>query len=288
MRVALSALALVALAAPAHATPSGDLEAARKSFREHDWQQTIRLATDLIYPKEKLGSPDDLVEAHVLLGASDFELGDPDTARAEFTKALEIERDRELTHTVFSDGVVKLFDDTKADLERRDREREQAENQANLQQKVETYLQNSHLYEAHPYYVNFVPFGAGQFQNHKRLRGVLLAVGESVTLVASASIWYYLVETYGLSSSRVPIGDAQTVRTLQQFEIGTGVAFLGLWGFGVVDALIHYRPTELKKSDESLLPPELRPRKKTSLLQRIHVLPMVLPTGGGLGVSWEN
>ena len=95
MRLALSLAVIAVIAAPADATPSGDLEAARNSFREHDWDRTVKLATPLIYPDEKLGSPDDIVEAHVLLGASNFELGDPQTAHREFEKALEIERDRE-------------------------------------------------------------------------------------------------------------------------------------------------------------------------------------------------
>jgi hypothetical protein len=280
---------LAVLAVPAHATPSSDLEAARKSFREHDWRESRKVAKDLIYPHEKLGSPDDIVEAHVLVGASDFELGDPQEARDEFAKALEIERDRELTHNVFSEGVVKLFDDTKAELERKDRQREQEEKDALKQQAIETFLANAHVYEAHPYWVNFVPFGAGQFQNHQRLRGVLLASGQGLGLGTSFGIWYYLVETYGLSSSRVPNADAQTVRTLQQIEIGAGATFLGLFAFGVVDSLIHYRPNEFKKSDESVLPPELRPpKKKTSLLDRLHVVPMASRSGAGLGIGWEN
>ena len=291
MRLPLTVLLLAALAAPARGTPSSDLDDARKSFRQHDWNESKKVAKDLIYPHETLGSPDDIVEAHVLVGASDFELGDPQGAREEFTKALEIERDRELTHNVFSEGVVKLFDDTKAELDRRDQQRQQEERDAITRQKWEDYLANSHLYEAHPYIYNFVPFGAGQFQNHNNLRGILLASGEGVALGTSFGIWAYLVETYGLSSSRVPLAEAQTVRTLQQVEIGTGVAFLGLWGFGIVDALLHYRPTELVKSNDLLLPPELRPTKppkKTSLFDRLHVVPMASRSGVGLGVGWEN
>jgi hypothetical protein len=289
VRLALSIVVLTGLAVPARATPGGDLDAARKSFREHDWDRTVKLATSLIYPEESLSSPDDIVEAHVLLGASDYELGDPRTARHEFEKALEIERDRELTHNVFSDGVVKLFDDTKAELDRQDREREQEEKDAIDKQKIETFLASAHTYEAHPYFVNFVPFGAGQFQNHQTRRGVLLAIGEGATFGVSAGIWFYLVGTYGISANNVPLSQAQTVRTLQQVEIGTGVACIGLYALGVVDALLHYRPSEEKKSDESILPANLRPvKKKTSLLDRLHVVPMAARGGGGLGLALEN
>lgn len=288
MRVSLTSLVVIALAAPAGATPASDLDAARKSFREHDWDKTVKLATSLVYPHEKLGSPDDTVEAYVLLGASDFELGDPQSARDQFIKALEIERDRELTRNVFSDGVVKLFDDTKAELERQDRERERQEKDAETQQQIADILANTHVYEAHPYFVNFVPFGAGQFQNHQLRRGVLLAIGEGATFSVSAGIWFYLVGTYGISASNVPLSQAQTVRTLQQVEIGTGIAAIGLYAFGVVDALLHYRPSELKKTDESVLPDNLRPKKKTSLLDRLHVVPIAARGGGGLGVALEN
>jgi hypothetical protein len=291
VRQALSVLVVVlALAGSASATPSGDLDAARKSFRERDWDRTVKLATSLIYPSETLNSPDDLVEAHVLLGASKYELGDPATAKTEFEKALEIERDRELTHNVFSDGVVQLFDDTKAELERQDHLREQQEKDALKQQQVENFFANARLYEAHPYYINFFPFGAGQFLDHRRLRGILFASSEVATLGVSAGIWFYLVGTYGISASNVPLSQAQTVRTLQQVEIGTGIAFFGLYAFGVVDALLHYRPRAQMESDDSLLPPELRPKKpkKTSLLERIHIVPMASRTGAGLGLGWEN
>jgi hypothetical protein len=88
---------------------------------------------------------------------------------------------------------------------------------------------------------NFVPFGAGQFQNGEPVKGAVLATGESVTMTASASVFVYLMAKYGLSA-RIPDTDAGRVRVLQQIEIGTGLAFFGLYAYGVLDGLAHYRP----------------------------------------------
>jgi len=89
------------------------------------------------------------------------------------------------------------------------------------------------------------------------------------------------------------------VRALQQAEIGTGIAFLGLWVWSAIDAYRHYKPSTQVELDESLLPPELRgldgppppakrppPKKPTSLLE--HITPIITPTGVGIGLGWEN
>src|SRR6185436_4166984 len=68
-RVVCATFALVAMVATAAASPTQDLERARQSFRQHDYDSAMKLATFLLYPDEKLALPADLVEAHVILGA---------------------------------------------------------------------------------------------------------------------------------------------------------------------------------------------------------------------------
>lgn len=97
------------------------------------------------------------------------------------------------------------------------------------------------VYVRQPYFVNFVPFGAGQLQNGDRGKGYALAVGEAVTATVSASAFVYLTSKYGVSGT-VAIEDGASVRRLQQVEVGTGVAFFALYAYGVVDALRHYEP----------------------------------------------
>src|ERR671933_525609 len=95
-RAAAAVLAIALAAGVARASPSQPPARARQSFRQHDYDSAMKLATFLLYPDEKLAAPSDLVEAHVILGASNFETGHRIEAKNEFEKALQIQPDKML------------------------------------------------------------------------------------------------------------------------------------------------------------------------------------------------
>jgi hypothetical protein len=278
---ALAAFAAVlgAAAGTAAASPSQDLERLRQSFREHDYQSARVLATYLLYPDEKLAQPVDLVEAHVILGASDFETGHRAEAKLEFEKALQIQPEKTLTDMLFSEARA-----------RRDAELRKI---ADERERIRKYRESLVVVERRSFGVNFVPFGAGQFQNKQPGRGVLFATSQGVAAGISVGIFVYLAGKYGIVAN-VPPGDFPGVRQLEQVEIGAGVAFWALYTWGVVDSLLHYKPRVQVEGDDSLLPPlaeppdARKPRPKTSLGDRLHLAPMLTPHGGGIGLTWEN
>ena len=298
-----AAVAIVAAARPAAASPAQDLERARQSFREHDYDAAMKLATYLLYPDEKLALPADLVEAHVILGASNFETGHRSEAQTEFEKALQIQPDKALTDLLFSEGAIRLFDQTKADARARAERDAQLRKLADERERIRKYKESLVVVERRSFGVNFVPFGAGQFQNKQRVRGVLFAAGEGLTGAVSLGTFLYLAGKYGLNA-KVPVLDGPGVRQLQQVEIGTGIAFFAIYAWGVVDALIHYKPSVQVEGDDSLLPPlrdpadeprppaakktPLRDRRGARLWDRIHLAPIVQPGATGIGLSWEN
>lgn len=293
--VVAAVIAAAALAGEAGASPAQDLERVRQSFREHDYDEARKLATFLLYPDEKLALPADLVEAHVILGASDFETGHRAEAKLEFEKALQIQPDKALTDLLFSEGAIRLFDETKADIEARAERDAQLRKLADERERIRRYRDSLVFVERRSFGVNFVPFGAGQFQNKQPTRGVLFAAGEGLTGGISVGIFLYLAGKYGFNAA-VPLRDAPGVRTLEQVEIGTGVAFFAIYAWGVVDALLHYKPRVQIEGDDSLLPPlpdappeAKKPRPaRTSILDRLHVAPMLAPSGAGIGLLWEN
>ncbi len=278
------------------ASPAQDLEHARQSFREHDYDAAMKLTTFLLYPDEKLAQPVDLVEAHVILGASNFETGHRTEAKTEFERALQIQPDKSLTDLLFSEGAIRLFDQTKADIEARAERDAQLRKLADERERIRKYKESLVIVEQRSFGVNFVPFGAGQFQNKQRVRGVLFAAGEGVTGSISVGVFLYLAGKYGLTA-QVPVIDGPGVRLMQQVEIGTGIAFFAIYAWGVVDALLHYKPRVQIEGDDTLLPPlrDLAPdkparpaTKKTSVLEHLHLTPMIGPGSAGLGLSWEN
>ncbi|HEU4735013.1 MAG TPA: hypothetical protein VFT22_44280 [Kofleriaceae bacterium] len=293
--VVIAAAVAVAPAA-ASASPAQDLEQARQSFRQHDYDSARKLATFLLYPDEKLALPTDLVEAHVILGASNFETGHRLEAKTEFEKALQIQPDKSLTDLLFSEGAIRLFDETKADIEARAERDAQLRKIADERERIRKYKESLVVVERHSFGINFAPFGAGQFQNKQPVRGVLFAAGQGITGGLSVSIFLYLSVKYGLSA-KVPVIEADGVRQLEQIEIGSGIAFFAIYAWGVVDALLHYKPRVQIEGDDSLLPPDLAPGgakkpppppRKTSVLDRLHVRPMIAPDSAGIGLTWEN
>jgi tetratricopeptide (TPR) repeat protein len=294
--IAAIALVIAAAATEAAASPAQDLEQARQAFRQHDYDSARKLATFLLYPDEKLALPVDLVEAHVILGASNFESGHRIEAKTEFEKALQIQPDKSLTDLLFSEGAIRLFDETKADIEARAERDAQLRKLADERERIRKYKESLVVVERHSFGINFAPFGAGQFQNKQPVRGVLFAAGEGITGGISVTIFLYLSGKYGLNA-KVPPVDAQGVRQLQQLEIATGVGFFAIYAWGVVDALLHYKPRVQIEGDDSLLPPardvpsdpaKKPPARKTSALDRLHLRPMIAPTGASIGLSWEN
>lgn len=291
-----AAVTLLVATAIAHATPTQDLDRARKNFRAKDWQSVKEVSSTLLYPDVQLGRQEDVIEAHVLLGAANFELGEQQRAIDEFTKALQIDPDRSITTLMFSEGAVGLFDRTKEDVKVRLEHDAEKQRLAAQVKALEDYRKSLHIYEARPFAFNFLPFGIAQSTQNRPRAATLFAVGQGSTFVATLGIWSYLVGTYGFTSNAVAITDGPRVRRLQQIEIGSGIAFIALYALGAIDSIRHHQPRRQLQGDDSLIPAELRdPSKtkapaprKTSLLDRLQLTPMVTPDSVGIGLGWEN
>lgn len=290
-------------ATPAAATPADDFDRATQLFRAHDWQSAVPLLGAVLYPHPLLGSASQVFEAHVFLGASELELGDAQTARDEFEKALQIDADRTLTTLTFSPTAIEAFEATKTDVHARTAAEAAARTRAEASQKLRDYLKSIVVVEQHTYALNFAPFGLGQYQNGDKKKFVVLAAAEATTGATSVVIFAYLVNKYGISGTVNPkLDDPHTVLRLQQLEIGSSVAFYALYAYGVIDAVLHYQGQTRVQTDPSLLPPDLRgidpnapspPRPSPKPAPRptktsFHLGPILVPSGAGIGLAWEN
>lgn len=311
MQRALGALLVLAFAmSSAAANPSQDLDRARKAFGGGDFSSAYAMLNSLLYPAEymALSNKEDVIDAYLMLGASLYELGNRERAVAEFIKALQLDPERSILVGRFKEGVVNLFDDTKREQIRRAANDAEARKLAADRKAFDEMVKNLRFYEKHPYYVNFIPFGAGQFQNGDSGKGYFFAATQGVTLATSMGIFLYLGATYGLVAKIKDVNEAKTVRSLQQAEIISGAAFFAFYGLSIFDAIRHYKAQQLVNSSavpqqlRNLIPqrpdpadpkpdpnPTPKPKpKKTSLLDRIHVGPMASPDGVGIGLLWEN
>ena len=295
MRAALIALCL-AITSVASASSIPELDEANEAFRTHQYALAREKYNDLLYPPPpRLETKDQIVQAYVNLGVCRVIDGDIEGAKHEFEKALGLDPNWQLDPVMVTNKqAIQLFDDTKADLRNRDRDRQQKEELAKLYAAREALLKNTVIYEPHPFYLNFFPFGIGQLQNGSTRKFALIGGGEFVAAATSISIWGYLVDKYGISNTHLNVDrqTAQDIRTLQEVEVASAGVFFVIWGVGVYDSLKHYQPRRERKAEESDLPVELRDLdkqkkakpKKSSWL----ITPMITPNGAGIGVGWEN
>lgn len=286
MRYALSIVVLALAATAAHAGPLQDLERALRNFKSKQCDEAVPILKDLLYPRPQLARASELCEAHVLLGACHYETGRREEAKTEFEACLAIDPTKTLEPLIYTEGQVRLFDETRADVEaraKRDRELRELERE---RERIRQLVENTRYYETRSWAVNFAPLGAGQFQNGHRTKGIIIAAGQGVTAATSLGIFLYLAGTYGLEA-RIPLEDAASVRRLQQIEVGAGLAFFGIYAYSVVDGLLNFKPRVRTEVDPALLEElkKKRPAKKTS---SVHVGPMLLPGGAGVGLSWET
>jgi len=244
-------------------TPSQELDHARASFRENDFATALPLLNYLLYPTPRLARVEDLIEAHLLFGVCSYETGDRTIARREFEEALYLQADLELDPVLYSPGAIKFFDETRAVINERNRLDGERRTILEERDRYQRLLASLVVVEKRSYYVNFIPFGAGQFQNRQRTKGLAFAVAQGLTGATSAGIWLYLVGSYGVSGT-VPKDEAVSVRRLQQYEIVSGTACLALIAWGIVDSLVYYQPSAQRRPDESLLPPDLRRKRPTA------------------------
>lgn len=283
-------LAVVLASAPAVAGPQQDFEQARGYFRQKDCTSAVRLLKDILYPKERIGGSDPLWEARVMLGACFADDGQHDEAKSEFERALQLKPNESLDPSFYSDRARRLYDDTKADIDNRAKKDEEIRKLQEQRQALEDYRNSLRVYKQNLYAVNFTPLGFGQLQNGETLKFALFGSTELATLGTSAGIWLYLVAKYGIRSDKVAADDGPFVRRLQQIEIVSGVAFLGLYAWSVIDSLRHYEAQTRVQGDDELLDKALKDKvaPRTSLRDRVHVLPMLTSTGVGIGIGWEN
>ncbi len=234
------------------------------------------------------------LELHRLAGLSAFNMDRRDAAERHLRSALRLDPDLSLDpFRVPSPAITFLqrlreqmageLESLRRDkLERQERARRETEQRALERSEVEvlrgrvedlTRQVTVRTVEKRSLVLNFLPFGAGQFQQERTSLGVALAAGQGV--LGAASVISYLVrgtlrepveeKIYGL------VGDDVLVRTVWRLPAGrerqdqrwaiaqtsTAIGFYGLFVFGVVDALLHHQDQVVRTSIEPLPPSTL-------------------------------
>jgi tetratricopeptide (TPR) repeat protein len=269
---------LVGASGLAQASPRQELQDARATFLKGDYEKAIAIFSSLLYPTSRLAKTSEIAEAHLLLGVCFVETGKRDSAIREFEEALFLDDGLTLDESLFSKNAINVFNRSRKEILAKAKEAKERE-------ALSKALENLVVYEKHQYWVNFVPFGAGQFQNGQRSKGVAFFIGQAVSGGASLGLWSYQVFKYGFRG-QVPRDEVDTVNTLQIFQVGSSVVFYSLMAWGIVDSLYNYQHEVKRKADPALLKDygNLLESGETSSLM---IVPNASPDSAGLSVMWE-
>lgn len=286
----LAALAGALLAAApsrppaAHVTPREAFDRGRTAFGRAEYKRAIEILHPLIYPEVLLDSEGEVVQAHRMLGVAYLFQSQPDQARQEFHKLLELRPDYRFDPLMDPQQVVDAFNSVVKDEEteiasfevrRRQRDQELAEHRLRderLHPPVTTVVR----YERHSYLFNFIPFGTGQFQNGQRRKGWLFFGSETALAAISVGAFATNLALYGLNPHRkcnvlqppdanglpqacppdaVDHSQENTSSSLTRVQVVSGALFFAAAIWGAVDAVRHYQREVLLPDTASDTPP---------------------------------
>jgi tetratricopeptide (TPR) repeat protein len=285
-RIILASLFLLcSLVEIAGASPKQELQEARESFLAGEYQGSIGKLTALLYPTSRLAMASSIAEAHLLLGVSLFETGERAGAVREFEEALFLDETLSLSTSLFTTEAVKFFDETKEELRRKAKDVEETERLARKEQALNKAVENLIVIEKYRYWVNFVPFGAGQFQNGQRGKGLAFFLGEAALGGTTVALWSYQVVKYGYRGT-VPLDEVDTVNTIQVLQVGSGALFIALTAWGIYDSLTNYQYQIEREADPSIIK-ELKDALESETDNTPTIVPTATPDGAGVSLQWE-
>jgi hypothetical protein len=290
------------------APPSVEFERGRNAFGRGEYQRAIGILRPLLYPDLRLDSEGEVVQAHRMLGVANLFEGRPADAKVEFRKLLELRPEYRFDPLLdpprvvdFFNSVLKEEEDEIAALDAR-RKKQEAEVAAARQAEAERLRAASAkvvVYDQHSYVLNFIPFGAGQFQNGQRRKGWLFAGGEVALAAISVGAVITNFALFGAHPRRrclaPPVMDAGGMarpcpddqidhsdedlsRNLLRVQVISGSLFVAAAIWGVVDAIQNFQERELLET-----PPGTSPRHAGNL----RLLPGIPNAPLGLGLTWD-
>ena len=257
-------------AAEAPATPAVEFERGKNAFARGEYGRAVELLRPLVYPEARLDSEGEVVQAHRMLGVASLFENDADGARREFRKLLELRPDYRFDPLLDPPRVVDFFNlvvkDEEAELavieaKRRRREEELLARQKREAERLRAQQAVVLRYDHHSYAVNFLPFGAGQFQNGQRRKGYAFLGAELALGGASVAAFATNFALFGIAPHRrctvpqpidanglsqrcpdmdIDRSDENLSTNLLRAQVITGGLFFAAAIWGVVDALRHY------------------------------------------------
>lgn len=251
--------------------PAARLEMAREAFRKTDYAMLVPLLQPLAGADTPLDRLEDRVEARELLAVGYFFLAQQVTAPSErevlldqasrvFLDLLRDKPDHTLDTLIFPASVVELYEvvrrENAAELEQLLAEQNDHDSGGGVETLYVERVSTQHLW-----WINFLPFGAGQFQNSQYAKATAFAILQGAGLVVNTAAYFVIL------SQRNPDGfyDAEggvnspfaTALRWRQVLYGGLIGFATMWAISVIDGLVNFEGETVRIRTLDAPPPEL-------------------------------
>lgn len=271
------ALVLFAVGGSAHAESAQEaLRRAQNAFNYQEYGKAQTLLESLLSRKKERPGDEDERLARKLLGACYWRAKQLDKARLEFTTVLVKDHAAKLSAFVHPSALIEFFEALRSDLIRRGIIKDVRVPAPKKQKMLKLTLRKN------IYALNFIPFGVGQFQNRQPTKGALFAVFQSVTLATNIAAYLYIeLKLINRNGTVTNVSTAKALQVTQYVALG---AFLGLVTWGIIDAVVNYKPIIVLNKEIVTQPPTRLPEKRSGKQTRFYIAPM--PLRGGANVQF--
>ncbi|MHB8873414.1 MAG: hypothetical protein ACYC8T_06975 [Myxococcaceae bacterium] len=308
-----------------------ELEVVRNTFDVGNYREALKRCRDAMASQNF--SEAQRMELNKYAGMAAFVLGDAPAAGDHLSKLLELNPDYVMDPFAFPPSAIQFFEElrkknadtlnlvrqkialreeqAKREAEERERARVAAEEQRRRLEQLAAQV-TVRTVEKRSMALNFVPFGAGQFQQGRTGVGVALASAEGALAITSI-IGYLAIESLKVSRTSATNGIPGTGTashsdygipperkgerdTWRLVKYGSAGAFWTVYAFGVVEAIYHHQDEVVTNSvDQVSVPPMPRPpsregpspapvlRPSGDATPTPGPRPFLFPTSGGVG-----
>lgn len=277
--------------------PGEAFERGRIAFDRGEYARAIELLRPQLYPDIRFDEESQVVRSHRMLAVAHLFEGQPEKARQEFLRLLELRPDYRFDPLLDPPRIVDFFNEIlreqEAQIAALEQRRRKAEDDARREAKAvadarvveRQFVRNSTA-------VALIPFGAGQFQNGHNTKAWAFLTSEAI--LASVSVAAFTTNfllhgaSYTLSCqdeagatsplqscdpSQIDRAPERLSNALLNVQLVSGGLFFAVAAWGIVDALIYMKP---------LVPLEPTPR---SAGPTVSLMPMILGTSPAPGMS---
>ncbi|PIV98093.1 MAG: hypothetical protein COW42_16650 [Deltaproteobacteria bacterium CG17_big_fil_post_rev_8_21_14_2_50_63_7] len=224
----------------------GLLDDAEGFYVTHQYELVTQTLDPLINPEQCFKADDKNIEAQLLLGVAQFELGELGMAELAFLGLLRRNPDYRIEEGIpIPKSAASYLEEVRKNHDEELQELRSVKGGGVVIETVYVTVEE----QKGLYFINFLPFGAGQFQNDELALGMTFLTLEVVTATASL-LGYFAIEYIRGATFEFTAKERAVAENWQTLQLASAGAFYVLYVTGVVLALTTYEP-----SRRSFLPP---------------------------------